>query len=169
MKQLILASTSPRRKEILEKTGLKFKVVASRYEEDMTLPMSATKLPQYLAEQKAKDVAKRYPEAVVIGADTIVAFGRKVLGKPKTKRGAKKMLKLISGKVVKVITGYSIINYKSGRILTDKSIGNVYFKKYSDKEIDAYIRTGEPMGRAGAFAVQERGAVLIEKVTGDFM
>jgi septum formation protein len=169
MKQLILASTSPRRKEILEKTGLKFKVVASRYEEDMSLPMSATNLPQFLAEEKAKEVAKRYPEAVVIGADTIVAFGGKVLGKPKSKLEARKMLKLMSGKVAKVITGFSIIHYKSGRILTDKSVGSVYFKSLSDKEIDAYIRTGEPMGRAGAFAVQEQGAALIEKVTGDFM
>ena len=169
MKQLILASTSLRRQEILAKTGLKFKVVASCYREDMSLPFSSTKLPQFLAEEKAKEVAKRYPKAVVVGADTIIAFEKKVLGKPKSKREAAQMLQSMSGRIVKVITGYSIIHYKSGQILTNKSVGSVYFRKFSDKDINAYIQTGEPMDRAGAFAVQERGAALIEKTTGDFM
>lgn len=169
MKQIILASSSPRRREILNMLGLKFRVVTSRYEEDMTLAMSPVKLPQFLAEGKAKEVAERYPKALVIGADTIVAFGNKVLGKPKDKAEAKRMLRSMSGQVVRVITGFALVEWDKGRILTDASIGRVYFRKYSDKDIDDYIKTGEPMGRAGAFAVQEKGAALIEKATGDFL
>lgn len=169
MKQIILASSSPRRREILTKTGLKFRVVTSRYEEDMTLAMSPVKLPQFLAEGKAREVAERYPEAIVIGSDTIVAFGKEVLGKPKNKVDARRMLRSMSGKVAKVVTGYSIINWQKGQILTEACIGKVYFRKYNNQEIEDYIKTGEPMGRAGAFAVQEKGAALIEKTTGDFL
>lgn len=169
MNQLILASASPRRREILSKAGLEFKIVSSRYEEDMTLPLSPVKLPQFLAEEKAKEVARRYPQAVVIGADTIVAFDNKVLGKPKSQAEAKRMLKAMRGAVAKVITGYSVIQYSSGCILTGKSVGSVHFRDFSDKDIDAYIKTDEPMDRAGAFAVQEKGAVLIKKITGDYL
>lgn len=169
MKQIILASTSPRRKEILGMLGLKFKVVASRFKEDMSLPMSPVKLVQFLAEGKAKEVAERYPSDLVIGADTIVVFGKKVLGKPNDVKEARRMLRAMSGQVARVLTGFAIVNWQKGQILTDFSVGQVYFRKFSDQEINDYIKTGEPLGRAGAFAVQEKGAGLIEKVSGDFL
>lgn len=169
MKQIILASSSPRRREILSLLGLKFRVVASRYEEDMSLPLSPVKLPQFLAEGKAKEVAKRYPEAIVIGADTIVVFRNEILGKPKNQAEARRMLKLMSGQTVRVITGFAVVDWGKEQILTGASTGKVYFRAYGDQEINDYIKTGEPMGRAGAFAVQAKGAALIKKTSGDFL
>lgn len=168
MTTIILASTSPRRKEIFEKLGIPFKTEASSYEEDMTLKLKPLDLAKHLSEGKAKDVAKKHADAIVIGADTFVAYEGKVLGKPSSQEEAKKMLRSYSGNCVSVITGFTIIDTSSGKSISEASEAKVYFKKLKEKDIEEYIASGEPLDKAGAFAVQELGAILIEKIEGDF-
>ncbi len=168
MKQIILASTSPRRKELMEKLNLKFTAVSSDYEEDMTLKLKPLQLAKTLSTGKALAVVKKYPNHIIIAADTFVALNDKLLGKPHTKETAKKMLKQISGKAVSVISGLTVIDTSSGRKISQAVETKVYIKKLSDQEISGYIKTGEPLDKAGAFGIQELGAVIIKKIDGDF-
>ncbi|MFA6271621.1 MAG: nucleoside triphosphate pyrophosphatase [Patescibacteria group bacterium] len=168
MKKIILASTSPRRIELLKKLNIKFSVEDSQYTEDMGLKLLPIDLAKHLAVNKAKAVAEKHSSGVVIGADTFVVLGKKLLGKPKDKADARKMLKMISGKAVSVITGFAIVDAKTKRKHSDYSTAKVFIKKLSPMEIDWYIRTREPLDKAGAFAVQGYGAVLIRKLEGDF-
>ncbi len=170
MKKIILASTSPRRKQLLEQIGIKFDTEPSSYEEDMTLDMHPIDLAKYLSLGKAEAVAARHKDenVVVIGSDTFISYKDKVLGKPHTKEKAKDMLNMLSGQIHQVITGYSLINCKNGEIISEAEVIEVYFKKLSEKEIDEYIATGEPLDRAGAYAIQEKGALLVSKINGDY-
>ncbi len=168
MKKIILASTSPRRKEILEKTRLPFSVEGSDYEEDMSLPLSPHELVKFLSLEKAKSVAKNHTDALIIAADTIVTFQEKVLGKPHTAEKAKEMLLMLNGKRNTVITGVAIIDTTSGRIDSFSDEADVYFKHLTESEIDNYIQSGEPLDKAGAYAVQGLGSVFIKKIDGDF-
>jgi len=163
-----LASTSPRRKEIFAKTGLSFEVQASPYEEDMSLDMSPIKLSEHLSFEKAKAVAEKSQDAIVIAADSFVACDNKYLGKPKTKEEAKEMLKMLSGKEHEIFTGVSIIDSKDSRSVSFHETIKVFMKKLSPETIDRYVKTGEPLDKAGAYAIQGIGAVLIEKIEGDF-
>ena len=130
-RKIILASTSPRRKEILAKTGLVFEIQASDYHEDMTLKMSPEKLVEYLSKGKAEAVALKNSNAIVIAADTFVAYKNKKLGKPKDKREAKKMLTMLSGKQNNIISGVTIIDTHSGKSLSFHEITKVFMKKMS--------------------------------------
>jgi septum formation protein len=168
MRKIILASTSPRRKELLAKTGLKFSVVPSDYEEDMTLKLSPKKLAKVLSMGKAEAVAKRYKDAIIIGADSFVAYKNDLLGKPHTVERARMMLRQLSGKMNSVITGFSIIDTKTGKRVSRAIECKVYLRKMTDCEIDAYIKTGEPLERAGAYSAQERGSVFVRKTEGNF-
>jgi len=168
MKKIILASTSPRRKELLEKTGLKFEIVSSDYEEDMGLKMKPLALAKYLSRGKAEAVAKKYKNHVIIAADTFVALGDELLGKPRTTTEAETMLKKISGKIVSIITGYTVFDTSSNKKISRVSEAKVHIKKLTAEEIKNYIKTKEPLDKAGAFAVQGIGAVLIKKIEGDF-
>src|SRR3989338_5588177 len=167
-RKIILASTSPRRKEILAKTGLVFEIQASDYHEDMTLKMSPEKLVEYLSKGKAEAVALKNSNAIVIAADTFVAYKNKKLGKPKDKREAKKMLTMLSCKQNNIISGVTIIDTHSGKSLSFHEITKVFMKKMSADEIENYIATGEPLDKAGAYALQERGSIFIKKIDGDF-
>lgn len=167
-RQIILASTSPRRKELLAKLGLSFKATDSGYEEDMTKKMAPKKLAQFLAFGKAQAVAKKYPKAIIIAADTFVVLGKKILGKPKSITEARQMLKSISGKKVGIITGLAMIDVLKNKTITAVGVGDVYIKKMNDLEISNYLLAGESMDRAGAFAVQGKGAAIIRKINGDF-
>jgi septum formation protein len=170
MRAIILASTSPRRRELLAKTGLSFMVEAPiGYEEDMTLKMKPLQLAKALSRGKAETVAKNHKDAIVIGADTFVALHDEVLGKPHTPEKAKLMLQKVSGKSHLVITGFTIIDTKTGKSISRAIASKVYFKKMSEKEIDGYIRTGEPLDKAAGYALQERGSVFIRKIEGDFL
>jgi len=168
MKKIILASTSPRRKELLEKIGLKFKIVPSNYEEDMNLKMKPLALAKFLSKGKAEEVAKKYKNHVIIAADTFVALGDELLGKPHKVSEAEKMLRKISGRAVSIITGYTIIDTSVAKRISNVSESKVYIKKLTEEEIKSYIKTKEPLDKAGAFAVQGIGAVLIKKIEGDF-
>lgn len=168
-KKIILASTSPRRKELLEKLHLPFTIEASDYEEDMTLKMSPLNLARALSRGKAMAVAKKHKSGIVIGADTFVVFNNHLLGKPKSKAEAKQMLKMLSGKRVDILTGLTLIDISNGKKISTTGITKVFIKKLNEREIDNYIASGEPMDKAGAFAIQGLGAAIIKKIEGDFL
>lgn len=168
MKQIILASASPRRKEILEKTGLKFQVYAGSYEEDMGLPMEPQKLATFLSQEKAKTVALKYKDALIIAADTFIIFKGEALGKPHTNEEAKRMLSLLNGKTHSVITGYTVMDTGSNKKISRLVESRVTFKKLTEDEIKAYVKSGEPLDKAGAYAVQGLGAVIVKRIEGDY-
>ncbi len=168
MRKIILASTSPRREEIFKKTGLSFAIEESNYEEDMTLDLHPLELAKYLSLGKAKNVALRHHDAVIIAADTFITFENKVLGKPHTPEEAKEMLEMLQGKSNVIITGVTIIDTKTQRMETFTDEAIVFLKSLTESEINNYIATGEPLDKAGAYAIQGLGAVFIEKIEGDF-
>lgn len=183
MGQIILASASPRRKELLEQIGLSFHIWPAKGEEviSKTLP---DEVVMELSKQKAVEVAsmvKAYEQekkelvtpqdTLVIGADTVVACENVILGKPKDEMDAKRMLTLLSGKNHSVYTGVTIVfldaNQKAG-VYTFFEKTDVFMKALSEKEIDRYIATKEPMDKAGAYGIQGKCAVYIEKIEGDY-
>lgn len=168
MKKIILASASPRRKEILEITGLKFKVCVSDYEEDLALPLRPRELARFLSRKKAEAVSAKYKNAVIIAADTFIVFKDSLLGKPHTDKEAEKMLTMLNGKAHAVITGFTILDTGTGRKVSRSVETKVYFKQLSKEEIRAYVRSKEPLDKAGAYAIQGLGAVFIEKIEGDY-
>jgi septum formation protein len=168
MRKIILASASPRRKEILANTGLKFTVCSSNYEEDLALAKEPRALARFLSRKKAEDVVQKYSDAIVIAADTFIVFKNELLGKPSDPDDARRMLKMLSGKVHEVITGFTIIDSKSKKKVSRSIETKVYFKKITMTEINAYVRSGEPLDKAGAYAIQGLGAVFIDKIEGDF-
>lgn len=168
MRKIILASTSPRRREIFKILCVPFIIEAANYHEDMGLKMPPHKLAMHLAAGKAMSVAKRHKGAVVIGADTIVVLKNKILGKPKSAAQAKQMLKRLSGKVHAVITGFAVIDTRTKKTIAKYSKTMVHFKKVGEQEISAYVKTGEPFNKAGGYAIQGLGAVFIESIRGDY-
>ncbi|VVB79472.1 Septum formation protein Maf [uncultured archaeon] len=164
--KIILASTSPRRKELAQQMGLDFEIVPSSYEEDMTLDLSPKELAKTLAYGKAKDVAGKFDEGIVIGIDTFVVFNGKKLGKPKSKQQAIDMLKSFSGKSQEVYSGIALIDCKTKKEIKDFEVTTLKFRKMNDEEIKKYVETGEPMDKAGAYAVQGLSSIFIEKVNG---
>ncbi len=168
MRKIILASTSPRRKELLAKTGLQFEAVSSDYEEDMTLPLPPDELIKFLSKGKAESVAKSYDDAIIIGGDTFIYFDGQVLGKPYTPERAKEMLKMLSGNEHSVFTGFTIIDTKNYKTVSEAIEAKIKFKDLTDKEIDDYIATEEPLTRAGSYAIQTVEKTFIESFNGDY-
>ncbi len=169
MKKVILASTSPRRKKIMEMLGIPFEIIPSEYEEDMTKDLSPEELVKELAYGKAADVAKNHPDAVVIGGDSFVVLGKRKLGKPKSEAEAFEMLTALRGSHHQVYTGTSIIDTATGNHEEFVVSLDVKFREYTDETINWYIKTGEPMDKAGAYAIQMKGAILIDTVAGDYI
>lgn len=169
MRKIILASASPRRKQLLENIGLEFVVEESGYPEEEEIN-DAIKLAKHLSLQKAKIVAKRHKgeDAVIIGSDTVVWFEGKTYGKPADHADAKRMLSMFSGKMHEITTGFTIIDTKTNKTVTKSQTAKVFFKKMTEEELDWYVATGEPMGKGGAYAAQQKASMLIERVEGDF-
>jgi septum formation protein len=165
---IILASASPRRKELLDKIGLVFKVDPSDYPEDLVSHMKPEELVINISQNKARAVASKYPDAIIIAADTIGVIGKQVLGKPHTGPDAIATLKLLSGRSHRVITGITVLDSKSGKIFSRTVQTRVYFKKLTDSEVRRYVATGEPLDKAGAYAIQGLGSLLVEKINGDY-
>jgi septum formation protein len=165
---VILASASPRRKEILRMTGLKFRVDESNYEELAVPGLKPHKLVKFNSRQKAMDVARRHRNALVIAADTIVVLKGCLYGKPRDREHAGEMLQALSGKTHSVITGFTIIDTADSRELSGSVETKVFFKRMSLDEIKAYVRSGEPLDKAGAYGIQGLGALLVKKIEGDF-
>ena len=168
MKTIILASASPRRKELLEKIGLIFKVEPSDYEEDMPLRLEPHEFARKISLEKARVVAGKHKNSIVIAADTFIVFGGQILGKPHTEKDARGMLEAMSGKCHSVITGFSIIDTGKNKTLSKSVETRVYIRKLTLAEIDAYVKSGEPLDKAGAYAIQRLGAVFVEKIDGDY-
>jgi len=168
MKKIILASASPRRKELLKKIGLKFEIDPSNSEEELDLSLPPHELAQKLSLAKAQAVAQKYRHAIIIAADTFGVFRGKVLGKPHTPAQAKKMLQRLNGKSHLVITGFTIIDTESKWSLSRVVTTRVCFRKMTESEIDAYVRTGEPLDKAGAYAIQGLGSLLVARIEGDY-
>lgn len=164
--KLILASTSPTRKKLLSEAGFNFEISPSNYEEDMTLPLSPKELAMHLSKEKAEAVVNGYEERVILGADTFIVYQDKILGKPHTPERAKEMLKMLSGKQHSVITGFTVINTKDKNTISKAVETKVFFKNLTDKKIDDYIATGEPLNKAGSYAILELGGELVERIEG---
>jgi len=168
MKKIILASASPRRKQLLKQIGLRFKVEPSNYEENIRSALEPHELAQKISLQKAEVVASKHKDAIVIAADTFIVFGGQILGKPGTEKEARKMLKMISGKSHSVITGLSIIDTGKNKKLSKSVETKIHMRKLTPAEINAYVESKEPLDKAGAYAIQGLGAVFVEKIEGDY-
>ena len=168
MKRIILASASPRRKELLEKIGLKFEVEPSNYAEDMHSRLSPDKLARAISLEKARVVASKHKNAIVIAADTFIVFRGKIMGKPNTEAEARKMLMRLEGKSHSVITGFTIMDTEENKVLTKSVETIIHIKNLTPEEIDAYVRSKEPLDKAGAYAIQGLGSVIVERIEGDY-
>ena len=183
MSQIILASQSPRRKELLEQIGLEFEICPAKGEEIITKTIPEEVVME-LSKQKAEEVAAMVSsfgeshkdittpsDILVIGADTVVAYNGEILGKPADEADAKRMLTMLSGNTHSVFTGVTLVLIdKSGRagelVFYEKT--DVHMRAMSDLEIKRYIATGEPMDKAGAYGIQEKGCIFVERIEGDF-
>jgi septum formation protein len=169
MKPLILASQSPRRKKLLKQIGIKFRIIPSRTAEVIFPHQSPGENAQRIALEKALDVAARLRNGIVIGADTIVVLDHHVLGKPKSKDDAKRMLRLLSGREHSVFTGFALKDVATGKHTAGVEETKVRFRKLSENEIADYVNSGSPMDKAGSYGIQDDfGAVFIERVNGCF-
>ncbi|MEG0237536.1 MAG: Maf family protein [Cetobacterium sp.] len=164
---MILASKSPRRKEILAQLGFQLQIKSKDIEEisDKTEIVEQIK---DISLKKVMAVAVENPKDFVVGADTVVVIDGKILGKPKNEMDAEKMLKSLSGKSHEVITAYTLINLEKNIKITNSVESTVYFKSISDEEIKWYIESGEPMDKAGAYGIQGLGSIFVDKIDGDF-
>lgn len=165
---LILASKSPRRYELLKQVGLDFEVIPSRIKEDFIEGESPWEHVIRLAEAKALDLGKQHPDCWVIGADTIVYVDDVILGKPKSREEALEMLRLISGKEHRVLTGVSVRHLKKGKGECETVETAVKVKALSPVEMDWYIGTGEPFDKAGGYGIQGIGSFMIESINGSY-
>lgn len=167
MKKIILASKSPRRKELLESIGLKFEIMDSNFDESkVEYDGTYIGLVEALAYGKAKNVSDRVGEGIIIGADTIVALEDRVYGKAKNLEDAFGMLSSLSNRTHRVITGVSIIDNYSGKVLNDYEVTEVTFNKLTEDEIMSYLKSRDYEGKAGAYGIQSKGAVLVKRIEG---
>ena len=173
MYKVILASASPRRRELLAQIGMDFKVIISKADENISEP-APEQLVMKLSDIKAMAVYEEHgiedEATIILGADTVVAFDGKVLGKPKDTQQAKEMLSMLSDNTHQVFTGVTILYKKQGELKSETFYDKttVYTYPISDKEIDEYIMTGEPMDKAGSYGIQGIGAKFIKKIDGDY-
>jgi septum formation protein len=163
--RLILASGSPRRKELLENLGLEFQVIPSLCEEKI-VDTDPVIIASSLAKQKAEDVAGRVKEGLVLGADTIVYLDGTILGKPRSKKEAVYMLNLLKGKEHQVITGVAVIDALAKKSMVDYEVTKVFFRDLTEKEVKNYVEKGESFDKAGAYGVQGLGSLLVQRIEG---
>jgi len=167
--RLILASGSPRRRLLLRQIGLTFTVKPSSIIERFSSRETPAQNVRRIALEKAKDVATGVRSGIVIGADTVVVIGSRILGKPRNRREAVAMLKKLSGRKHVVHTGFALVDARSGGWITDGVKTEVFFRKLADREIREYVSSGSPLDKAGAYGIQDDyGAVFVEKVNGCF-
>ena len=165
----VLASKSPRRKELLGNIGINVQIIPSSVDESPYKKLPPEQMVKELAMLKACDVARSLRgNTVVIGADTCVCLGGKVFGKPQNMAEAEEMLRELSGKTHEVFTGFCVYNCKDGTAVSRAEVTHVTFRVLTDSEIKAYVKTREPRDKAGAYGIQKRGALFIEKIEGDF-
>ena len=161
MKRLILASASPRRAQLLKQINQSFKIVKSDYIEP---PLSDEKELETVALAKARSVHKYYPGDLILGADTVVVLGTKILGKPRSEAEALAMLQALSGQTHRVLSGIALL--QENQVLTAKEETRVWMRSFTETEIHAYIATGESVDKAGSYGIQGQGAVFVERIEG---
>ncbi|GEC91281.1 MULTISPECIES: Maf family protein [Brevibacillus] len=165
---LILASSSPRRRELLQTLGLSFTVITSDVDETTAGHLSASEVVEELSLRKAKEVASRLTEGVVLGSDTVVVLDGQILGKPVDEMDAYRMLSMLQGQEHTVYSGVALIDVETGRAEVSHSLTDVRIRALTEQEIKSYIATGEPMDKAGSYAIQGIGATIVEGITGDY-
>lgn len=168
LQPLILASESPRRKRLLQSVGIEFRVEPSRIDESAILAGTSSEVAQKWASLKAASVSSFFPHFWILAADTIVVLDGKIFGKPSDRSEASEMLGRLSGRVHEVITGMSLVNAAADFRRTGSVTTRVRFKKLSHDEIEAYVRTAEPMDKAGGYGIQGIGAFLVESIEGSY-
>ena len=167
-KKIVLASRSPRRKQMLDQIGLQFEIRESEYEEDMSAKSDPYELVKFLALNKARDVAKHYDDTIIIGADTVVVLDNEVIGKPKDREEIRGLLRKFSGREHKVISGFAVIDTKNNIEVNDFGEASLLFRDLTDEEIDDYINCGDPIDVAGGYNMFAKAPVFLESIRGDF-
>lgn len=163
---IVLASGSPRRRELLETLGLTFTVCPAKGEENAPSGVGPAKTVEALSMAKAQEVWRLYPESLIIAADTIVWADGRILGKPKTPEEATKMLTALSGAEHEVYTGVTVIC--GDKTICQSECTRVYFRELDQEEIAAYVKSGEPMDKAGAYGIQGKAALMVRRLEGDY-
>lgn len=166
MTDIILASASPRRSELMTLAGFRFDVICADIDEIVPEKALPQEVVMSLALQKAQAVAKDHRKSAVVGSDTVVALDGKILGKPCSEKEAAEMLRSLSGRIHKVFTGVAIVCGEKVTSFFEET--EVEFYPLTDQEILDYVATGEPMDKAGAYGIQGRGAVLVKRINGDY-
>ena len=165
---IILASSSKRRREILASCGIKHKVVPSNAVEYMTVSRLPEQVAMINARIKAEAVAKKFKSGYIIGADTVILLGKKIIGKPKNAKHAKKMLKEMSGKTISVYTGLCVIDVKKGNLISDYEKSLVTVKKLKNREIPEYFKLLGPYDKAGGFSIEGVGSFIFDDIKGSY-
>jgi septum formation protein len=168
MRNICLASSSPRRRQILKDLGLDFVVSHPVKFKEKLSGLEPEALVCHNALGKAKEVAEKYKDSIIIGCDTIVTFNNEILGKPLTPDNAHVMLMKLSGNYHTVLSGLAVIDMKKNRELVGCDRTEIKFKDLSEKEINDYVESGEPLDKAGAYGIQERGGAFVESIKGSF-
>ena len=153
---------------MLEQVGLKFEVEPSNYEEEADLRLAPHELARKLSLGKAQAGAGKHRDAIVIAADTLILFRGRILGKPHTEAEAKEMLQTLNGRSHRLTTGFTIIDTGSKKTLSRSVETKVWLRRLTPEEIDAYVRSKEPLGKAGGYAIQGLGSVIVERIQGDY-
>ncbi|MFJ7679133.1 Maf family protein [Peribacillus sp. NPDC097198] len=166
MHSLILASSSPRRKELLQFLQIPFESMNSNVDESIDENMQAEDAVQELAVRKAEAIATRYPDSWVIGSDTVVVLDGQILGKPANRADGKRMLEMLSGRTHEVYTGVAILYGERSSIFAEKT--EVTFWELSEPEIERYLDSGEPFDKAGSYGIQGLGSLLVKQINGDY-
>lgn len=165
---LVLASQSRSRSQILRRIGLRFTIDPSGIEEIGEKDKEPDSIAAELAASKAKRVSQRHPHSIIIGADTVIVDEKGLIGKPNDERQAKQMLHRLSGKPHIVLTGLAVIDSRTNMIIESVASTIVVFRKLTPSSIERYVQTGEPIGKAGGYALQGIGALLVERTEGDY-
>ncbi|MCR4439372.1 MAG: Maf family protein [bacterium] len=167
-RRLVLASASARRAQLLRLLGLEFDVIPSSIVEENGGVEDPVRHVRELALAKAREVAAQVDCGLVIGADTVVVLAGRLLGKPADADEARAMLALLSGKTHEVYTGFALVERPSGRELVEHELTRVHFRDLSNEEIEAYVATGSPLDKAGAYGIQDLSAIFVDRIEGCF-
>ncbi len=165
---IILASASPRRRELLAQAGISFTVLVPDADESLEPGMEPERAARVLAERKARLAARAHPESWVLAADTLVFTPDEILGKPRDRDDARRMLSLLSGRAHWVATGFCLGREAAGQWIVDAATTEVFFRDLSPGEIEWYIQTGEPFDKAGAYGIQGLGVFLVREIRGSY-
>jgi len=165
---IILASESTRRVDILRTLGISFSIIPPKINETQRKDESPKNYVSRVSFEKAQSVGMHFPDKWVVAADTVIVYKNRIMGKPKDERDAFKMLKKLSGKWHKVITGFCILNVSKDIIYRDVVETKVFLREMDDREIIRYINTSEPLGKAGSYAVQGRGGYMVKEIKGSY-